>query len=79
MIGVSYIEWNTQPIGVGYSYGTQVNNSRDAAFDVYDFLQKFYKLYPHLAKYVSVMQSMWLIRHLPIEISLFSLVDPLAE
>lgn len=29
-----------------------VNNSVDAAHDVYDFLQKFYKVYPHLAKYV---------------------------
>ncbi|KIJ32854.1 hypothetical protein M422DRAFT_70517, partial [Sphaerobolus stellatus SS14] len=38
------------PIGVGYSYGTRVNNSRDAAVDVYDFLQKFFALYPHLRK-----------------------------
>ncbi|KAI0062587.1 alpha/beta-hydrolase [Artomyces pyxidatus] len=38
------------PIGVGFSYGTHVNNSRDAAYDVYDFLQKFFRLYPHLAK-----------------------------
>ncbi|KAJ7626192.1 alpha/beta-hydrolase [Roridomyces roridus] len=36
------------PIGVGFSYGTHVNNSRSAAIDVYDFLQKFYRLFPHL-------------------------------
>ncbi|KAJ6587794.1 alpha/beta-hydrolase [Mycena sp. CBHHK59/15] len=36
------------PIGVGFSYGTRVNNSRDAAIDVYDFLQKFFHLFPHL-------------------------------
>jgi len=38
------------PIGVGFSYGSRVNNSRSAAVDVYDFLQKFYRLYPHLVK-----------------------------
>ncbi|KAJ7730162.1 alpha/beta-hydrolase [Mycena metata] len=38
------------PVGVGFSYGTQVNNSRSAAYDVYDFLQKFFILFPHLAK-----------------------------
>ncbi|KAJ7770967.1 alpha/beta-hydrolase [Mycena maculata] len=38
------------PVGVGFSYGTQVNNSRDAAIDVYDFFQKFYRLFPHLLK-----------------------------
>ncbi|KAJ7770966.1 alpha/beta-hydrolase [Mycena maculata] len=38
------------PVGVGFSYGTQVNSSRDAAVDVYDFLQKFYRLFPHLVK-----------------------------
>lgn len=37
------------PIGVGYSYGASVNNSRSAAYDVYDFLVKFFHLYPHLA------------------------------
>ncbi|KAF8518925.1 alpha/beta-hydrolase [Hysterangium stoloniferum] len=37
------------PIGVGYSYGAMVNNSRSAAEDVYDFLQKFFVLFPHLA------------------------------
>ncbi|EKM51075.1 uncharacterized protein PHACADRAFT_103966, partial [Phanerochaete carnosa HHB-10118-sp] len=39
------------PIGVGYSYGKMVNNSRDAAHDVYDFLLKFFHLHPHLAKH----------------------------
>ncbi|KAJ7272005.1 Alpha/Beta hydrolase protein [Mycena haematopus] len=38
------------PIGTGFSYGVQVNNSRDAALDVYDFLQKFFVLFPHLTK-----------------------------
>ncbi|KAE9407384.1 alpha/beta-hydrolase [Gymnopus androsaceus JB14] len=41
------------PIGAGFSYAhgvPQVNNSRDAAWDVYDFLQKFYILFPRLAK-----------------------------
>ncbi|KAF9002263.1 alpha/beta-hydrolase [Cyathus striatus] len=38
------------PIGAGFSYGTRVNNSRDAALDVYDFLQKFFRIFPHLAK-----------------------------
>ncbi|KAJ6539719.1 alpha/beta-hydrolase [Mycena capillaripes] len=36
------------PIGVGFSYGTQVNNSRTAAIDAYDFLQKFFHLFPEL-------------------------------
>ncbi|KAF7359783.1 SET domain-containing protein [Mycena venus] len=38
------------PIGVGFSYGTMVNNSRDAAMDLYDFLQKFFRLYPRLSR-----------------------------
>ncbi|KAJ6614245.1 alpha/beta-hydrolase [Mycena sp. CBHHK59/15] len=38
------------PIGVGFSYGSRVNNSRSAADDVYDFLQKFFVLYPHLTR-----------------------------
>ncbi|KAF7344701.1 SET domain-containing protein [Mycena venus] len=38
------------PIGVGFSYGTMVNNSRDAAMDSYDFLQRFFRLYPHLSR-----------------------------
>lgn len=38
------------PTNAGYSYGTKVNNSHDAAVDVYDFLQKFFKLFPHLQK-----------------------------
>ncbi|KAJ7107556.1 alpha/beta-hydrolase [Mycena epipterygia] len=37
------------PIGVGFSFGSRVNNSRAAAHDVYDFLQKFFVLFPHLA------------------------------
>ncbi|KAJ7152719.1 alpha/beta-hydrolase [Mycena crocata] len=37
------------PVGAGYSYGTRVNSSRAAAHDVYDFLQKFFVLFPHLA------------------------------
>ncbi|KAI0341788.1 alpha/beta-hydrolase [Trametopsis cervina] len=37
------------PVNAGFSYGTHVNNSQDAAADVYDFLQKFYRLYPHLS------------------------------
>ncbi|KAJ7054942.1 alpha/beta-hydrolase [Mycena amicta] len=38
------------PIGAGFSYGSMVNNSRDAAIDVYDFLQKFYQVFPHFTK-----------------------------
>ncbi|KAJ7775104.1 alpha/beta-hydrolase [Mycena metata] len=38
------------PIGTGLSYGLKVNNSQDSAVDVYDFLQKFFLLFPHLAK-----------------------------
>ncbi|KAK7018142.1 Alpha/Beta hydrolase protein [Favolaschia claudopus] len=38
------------PVGVGFSYGQMVNNSRDAAIDTYDFLQKFFRLYPHLSQ-----------------------------
>ncbi|EKM75126.1 hypothetical protein AGABI1DRAFT_116557 [Agaricus bisporus var. burnettii JB137-S8] len=38
------------PIGVGYSYGMSVNNSQAAAEDVLDFLQRFFKLYPNLAR-----------------------------
>ncbi|KAF8904167.1 Alpha/Beta hydrolase protein, partial [Mucidula mucida] len=38
------------PVGVGFSYGTGVNSSRDTAFDVYDFVQKFFVLYLNLAK-----------------------------
>ena len=41
-----------QPVGVGFSYGTHVNNSVDAAYDAYDFLVKFMALFPHLAGYV---------------------------
>ncbi|KAI0056305.1 alpha/beta-hydrolase [Artomyces pyxidatus] len=45
------------PIGVGFSYGTKVNNSRAAAEDVYDFLQRFLRLFPHLAKNQLVISS----------------------
>ncbi|KZV74022.1 alpha/beta-hydrolase [Peniophora sp. CONT] len=45
------------PIGVGLSYGTMVNNSVDAAHDAYDFLQKFYRVYPQLAKNKFVIAS----------------------
>ncbi|KAJ7685955.1 alpha/beta-hydrolase [Mycena rosella] len=38
------------PIGVGFSYGSHVNSSRAAAYDVYDFLQKFFVLFPQLAR-----------------------------
>ncbi|KAJ7127660.1 Alpha/Beta hydrolase protein [Mycena epipterygia] len=38
------------PVGVGFSYGTKVNNSRSAAIDAYDFLQKFFRLFPHLSQ-----------------------------
>ncbi|KZO96865.1 alpha/beta-hydrolase [Calocera viscosa TUFC12733] len=37
-------------VRVGMSYGAHVNNSRSAAYDVYDFLQKFFRLYPNLRK-----------------------------
>ncbi|KZV74989.1 alpha/beta-hydrolase [Peniophora sp. CONT] len=45
------------PVGVGYSYGPIVNNSRDAAYEAYDFLQKFFVLFPHLAKNQFVISS----------------------
>ncbi|KAF7313009.1 hypothetical protein MKEN_00985800 [Mycena kentingensis (nom. inval.)] len=35
------------PVGAGFSYGAHVNNSRDAAYDVYDFLQKVFEVLPH--------------------------------
>ncbi|KAJ6520714.1 alpha/beta-hydrolase [Mycena vulgaris] len=38
------------PVGAGFSYGTMVNSSRSAAIDVYDFLQKFFRLFPHLVE-----------------------------
>ncbi|KAK0459272.1 alpha/beta-hydrolase [Desarmillaria tabescens] len=38
------------PVGAGYSYGSRVNNSRDAAYDVYDFLQKFFSIFPELSR-----------------------------
>lgn len=55
---LDWAEYSVQPIGVGYSYGTMVNNSRAAAYDVYDFLLKFFHLYPHLAKCASCSLSM---------------------
>jgi hypothetical protein len=39
-LAVLFPETSIQPVGVGFSYGTKVNNSRTAAIDVYDFLQK---------------------------------------
>ncbi|KAF8320085.1 alpha/beta-hydrolase [Clavulina sp. PMI_390] len=38
------------PIGVGFSYGQHVNNSEDAAADVYGFLQKIFTIFPYLAR-----------------------------
>nr|GAT51131.1 predicted protein [Mycena chlorophos] len=38
------------PIGAGFSYGTRVNNSFDARADAYNFLQKFFVLFPKLAR-----------------------------
>ncbi|TFK38874.1 Alpha/Beta hydrolase protein [Crucibulum laeve] len=39
------------PVGVGFSYGDALRNSSDrAAWDVDDFLQVFWRRYPHLAK-----------------------------
>lgn len=40
----------SQPIPAGFSYGLGVDNSRDAAHDVYDFLQKFFTLFPQYAE-----------------------------
>ncbi|KAJ6585473.1 alpha/beta-hydrolase [Mycena capillaripes] len=45
------------PVGVGLSYGTKVNNSRAAAIDVYDFLQKFFHLFPGLVKNRFILSS----------------------
>ncbi|KAF7364772.1 SET domain-containing protein [Mycena venus] len=45
------------PVGVGASYGTLVNNSRSAATDVYDFLQKFFHLFPHLVQNQFILTS----------------------
>ncbi|KAJ7852714.1 alpha/beta-hydrolase [Mycena leptocephala] len=38
------------PVGVGFSYGSLVNNSRDAGIDAYEFLQKFLHHFPHLSR-----------------------------
>lgn len=51
---------------MGFSYGTRVNNSSAAAEDVYDFLQKFFILFPHLSGSV----------HLPFPRNLPSLIQP---
>ncbi|KAJ7133505.1 Alpha/Beta hydrolase protein [Mycena epipterygia] len=45
------------PIGTGYSYGRMTNNSHDAAVDVYDFLQKFFAVFPHLSKNRFIISS----------------------
>ncbi|KAJ6578012.1 alpha/beta-hydrolase [Mycena capillaripes] len=45
------------PVGVGNSYGAHVNNSRDAALDVYDFFQKFYRVFPHLVQNQLILSS----------------------
>ncbi|RIB05386.1 carboxypeptidase S1, partial [Gigaspora rosea] len=39
-----------QPIGAGFSYGTRmVNTSEQAALDVYEFLQRFFTMFPKYA------------------------------
>ncbi|KAJ4472249.1 alpha/beta-hydrolase [Lentinula aciculospora] len=47
------------PVGAGFSFssGPQVNNSRDAAVDVYDFLQRFYDLFPQLVGNKLILDS----------------------
>ncbi|KZV81658.1 alpha/beta-hydrolase [Exidia glandulosa HHB12029] len=45
------------PIGVGYSYGLGVDNSRDAAHDVYDFLQKWFAVNPQYSRNNFVVAS----------------------
>jgi len=37
------------PLGAGFSYGEPPNSTQTAAVDVYDFLQKIYVSYSHLA------------------------------
>ncbi|KAJ7086820.1 Alpha/Beta hydrolase protein [Mycena belliarum] len=46
-----------KPIGAGFSFGSRVNSSRTAAYDVYDFLQKFFVLFPDLAGNKFVVSS----------------------
>ncbi|KAK8844530.1 hypothetical protein IAR55_006376 [Kwoniella newhampshirensis] len=38
------------PVGAGFSHGAIVNSSADAAKEMYDFIQKFYVLFPNMAK-----------------------------
>ncbi|KAF8202064.1 Alpha/Beta hydrolase protein [Mycena galopus ATCC 62051] len=45
------------PIGTGFSYGRMTNNSYDAALDVYDFLQKFFAVFPNLSKNRFIISS----------------------
>ncbi|KAF7342237.1 hypothetical protein MVEN_01811700 [Mycena venus] len=45
------------PVGTGFSYGRMVNNSYDGALDVYDFLQKFFILFPHFSKNRLIISS----------------------
>ncbi|KAJ7490596.1 alpha/beta-hydrolase [Mycena latifolia] len=45
------------PVGTGYSYGRMTNNSQDAALDVYDFLQKFFTVFPSLHKNQLIISS----------------------
>jgi len=45
------------PLGAGFTYGQPPNSAQTAAVDVYDFLQKIYVLYPHLAKNKLVLAS----------------------
>jgi len=71
---LSNTEPSVQPIGVGFSYGKRVNNSRDAADDVYDFLQKFFILFPQLSKFAISILWNETFTHLLIEIVLLSQV-----
>ncbi|RKP05913.1 Alpha/Beta hydrolase protein [Thamnocephalis sphaerospora] len=56
---VNQAGWNTksnvifldQPLNVGYSYGTGVSNSEDAAKDVYAFMQLFYTAFPRFQQH----------------------------
>ncbi|AGO12377.1 AaceriAER022Wp [[Ashbya] aceris (nom. inval.)] len=39
-----------QPVGVGFSYGDNVDSTAVAGADVYEFLRLFFQKFPHLAK-----------------------------